>query len=81
MAVAEQREKDGVGKSGGRLEGKGRRGWFRERVEAVEQNLKVSRFGSGYFVWACGRCSRPDNGVLYALWLSYSALHCTAFTR
>jgi hypothetical protein len=38
LAVAEQREKDGVGKSGGRLEGKG---WFRERVEAIE---KVGRF-------------------------------------
>ncbi|KAJ7906638.1 hypothetical protein B0H13DRAFT_2505547 [Mycena leptocephala] len=37
MAVAAQREKDGVGKSGGRLEGKGGREWFRERVEAVEK--------------------------------------------
>jgi hypothetical protein len=36
MAVAGPRENDGVGKSGGRLEGKGRRDWFRERVEEGE---------------------------------------------
>lgn len=42
LAVAEQREKDGMEKSGGRLEGKGGRGWFRERVEAIEK--RVSRF-------------------------------------
>jgi hypothetical protein len=39
LAVAEQREKDRPGKSGGRLEGKG---WFRKRVEAIEK--RASRF-------------------------------------
>jgi hypothetical protein len=51
LAVTEQREKDGMGKSGGRLEGEGGRSYFRERVEAVEKRLSdpslhgVLRFG------------------------------------
>jgi hypothetical protein len=43
LTVAAQREKEGVGKSGGRLEGKGGRGWFREGVEPVGKRVRVIR--------------------------------------
>jgi hypothetical protein len=40
--VAAQREREAG--SGGRLEGKGGRGWFRERVEAVEKRVSDSLY-------------------------------------
>jgi hypothetical protein len=41
-----------VGKSGGRLERKRGRGWFRERVEAVEKRVSDSPFTLECFWYA-----------------------------
>ncbi|KAJ7915991.1 glycosyl transferase family 90-domain-containing protein [Mycena leptocephala] len=65
LAVAAQREKEGVGKSGGRLEGKGGRGWFRERVEAVEKRLASDSHGIAALAIRDGRAHKPEQQATY----------------
>ncbi|KAJ7911731.1 hypothetical protein B0H13DRAFT_2271872 [Mycena leptocephala] len=61
MGVAAQR----VGKSGGRLEGidKGGRGWFRDRVQAVEK--RVNTHGIAALTIRDGRAHKPEHQVTY----------------
>ncbi|KAJ7906625.1 hypothetical protein B0H13DRAFT_2273986 [Mycena leptocephala] len=65
LAVAAQREKEAG--SGGRLEGKGGRGCFRERVEAMEKRLAsdLDTHGIPALVIREGRAHKPEHQVTY----------------
>ncbi|KAJ7906649.1 hypothetical protein B0H13DRAFT_1880422 [Mycena leptocephala] len=62
-AVLEARE----AANGGRLEGKGGRGWFRERVEAVEKRLASDSDTHGIAAFAIrdGRAHKPEHQAAY----------------